>query len=290
MKIIFSRKGYDSATGEIPSPIFDDETFCSLPIPSLRQKPKLKDIRVQKTNLGAIVEQLKRKPHVAEEGVHLDPDLDCRARPRKTGWLPCFGQVGAAQTHLKRQNVGQGDLFLFFGWFRRVLKSNDKLCYDLDAPHIHCLFGWLQVGNVYHPGAADSILPKWSFDHPHVQYAGEDYYKRAKNNTLYIASPHLRLPGLGRSVDGGGIFPRFTESLQLTAPGYSRSTWRFPDFLYPTRGVWPLSYHTHQKHWSRDKEGVLLSTVGRGQEFVLDCENYPKALDWIKEIFTANIV
>jgi hypothetical protein len=63
--------------------------------------------------------------------------------------------------------------------------------------------------------------------------------------------------------------------------------WRFPDFLYPTRGVWPLSYHAHPKHWSRDKKGVLLSTVGRGQEFVLDCENYPKALDWIKEIFKA---
>ena len=285
MKNIFSRKGYDSATGEVPSPIFDDETFCSLPIPSEGQKPKLKDIRFQKTNLGSLVGQLKKKPYVAEEGVHLDPDLDCKARPRKAGWLPCFGQVGAAQTHLENQYVAEGDLFLFFGWFRRVLTENGELRYHPDAPDIHCLFGWLQVGAVYHPGIDGKLLPKWTFDHPHVRDA--DWYSGQKNNTLYVASPRLRLRGLGRSVAGGGIFPRFTGNLQLTAPGRQRSMWRLPDFLYPTRGVPALSYHADPDRWSKDKKGVLLETVGRGQEFVLDCEYYPKALDWIKEIFKA---
>lgn len=283
MKIIFSRKGYDSASGGVPSPIFDDETLCSFPIPS-EQKPKLKDVRFQKTSLGSLVEQLKQDTDVAESGVHLDPDLDWKARPRKVGWLPCFGQVGAAQTHLANQNVGVGDLFLFFGWFRRVLTDNGKLCYHPEAQDIHCLFGWLQIGAVYHPGIDDNLPPKWAFDHPHVQDA--DYYSAsANNNTLYVASQLLSLPRLGHSVAGGGIFPRFTESLQLTAPGQQRSLWRLPNFFYPTKGVPPLSYHADLGRWHKNKKEVLLRTVGRGQEFVLDCEYYPEALDWIKEIF-----
>ena len=36
--------------------------------------------------------------------------------------------------------------------------------------------------------------------------------------------------------------------------------------------------------WHRDKKGVLLRTVGRGQEFVLDCDYYPEVLNWIKKM------
>lgn len=282
MNIIFSRKGYDSAAGGIPSPIFDDETLCSFPIPS-DQKPKLKDIFFQNTSLGSLVGQLKQDPNVAESGVHLDPDLDWKARPRKAGWLPCFGQVGAAQTHLSNHNVGEGDLFLFFGWFRRVLMDNGELRYDTEAQDIHCLFGWLQIGAVYHPGIDNNIPPKWTFDHPHVKHSAN--YNQHTNNTLYVASQFLSLPGLRRSIAGGGIFPRFTRSLQLTEPGHKRSLWRLPNFFYPTGGVPALSYHADMGRWHRDKKGVLLRTVGRGQEFVLDCEYYPKSLDWIIEIF-----
>ena len=282
MKIIFSRKGYDSVAGGIPSPIFDDKTLCSFPIPS-GQKLKLKDVRFQKTSLGSFVGQLKHDPSVAESGVHLDPDLDSKARSRKAGWLPCFGQVGAAQTHLANQSVGEGDLFLFFGWFRRVINDNGKLRYNSEAQDIHCLFGWLQIGAIYHPGVDDKIPPKWSFDHPHIQGA-DHYHAVANNNTLYVASQNLNLPGFRRSVAGGGIFPRFAECLQLTEPGHQRSLWRLPEFLYPTGGVPPLSYHSYRGRWHRDKKGVLLKTVGRGQEFVLDCEYYPKALNWIKNI------
>ena len=161
---------------------------------------------------------------------------------------------------------------------------NGKFCYQPSAQDIHCLFGWLQVGAVYHPGMDDKVLPEWTFDHPHVQDA--DYYRAdSSNNTLYVASQHLCLPGLRRSVAGGGIFPRFSGNLQLTAPGHQRSTWRLPDFFYPTGNMPPLSYHVDPNRWSRDKKGVILRTVGRGQEFVLDCDYYPKSLDWIKEIF-----
>ena len=285
MKIIFSRKGFDSAAGGIPSPIFADDTFCSLPIPS-EQEPKFKDIRFRGTSLGSLVEKLTQDPHLAESGVHLDPDLNRKARPRKAGWLPCFGQVGAAQTHLTNQHVGKGDIFLFFGWFRRVITANGQLRYHPDAQDIHCLFGWLQVGAVYHLGMDDSAPPKWALDHPHVKDA-DDYRLEATNNTLYVASDRLRLPRRGGQVAGGGIFPRSTENLQLTEPGCQRSMWRLPECIYPIKGAPPLSYHADMGRWHRDNKGVLLKTVGRGQEFVLDCDYYPEVLNWLKEILNA---
>jgi len=281
MKIIFSRKGYDKTSGGMPSPIFPDDTLCSFPIPS-DQKPKLKDVWFQGKNLGSLVRQLNEDPE--EKGVHLDPDLYREARPRKAGWRPCFGQVGAPQTHLKNQQVGEGDVFLFFGWFRRVLQSNGKFHYQPHAPDIHCLFGWLQVGTMYHPGLDDRNPPTWSLDHPHVQDA-KYYAKNFSNNTLYVASDRLRFPGLRRPLAGGGVFPRFTESLQLTEPGQPRSFWRFPECFSPREGQSPLSNHKPEE-WTKDKNGILLKPVGKKlQDSVLDCEEYPGVFAWLREIF-----
>ena len=45
MKVILSRKGFDSANGGIPSPILPDGTLLSLPIPSeLDREIKFSDI------------------------------------------------------------------------------------------------------------------------------------------------------------------------------------------------------------------------------------------------------
>lgn len=53
---------------------------------------------------------------------HLDPDLRRDALPtRPNGWRPAFGQSGAAAGHLFNQEVGIGDLFMFFGWFRKTI-------------------------------------------------------------------------------------------------------------------------------------------------------------------------
>ena len=282
MKIIFSRKGYDLASGGIASPIFPNGTFCSLPIPST-VPPMLKDIRFGEERLSRIVGQLRKNENVGNEGAHLDPDLNRDACYRKRNWLPCFGQIGAAQSHLDRQNVCEGDLFLFFGWFREVVMVNSKLHYRTGARDIHALFGWLQIGTIYHPGRSDDEPPHWAFEHPHVR---DEERRKSTNNTLYVASEQLRLPGIKRPVAGGGIFSQFCPRLQLTEPGQrKRSVWRLPTCFYPVRGAPPLSYHSDMSRWSKDKKGALLQTVGRGQEFVLDCEYYPKALNWIHELF-----
>ncbi len=286
MKIIFSRKGYDSANGGVPSPIFPDGTFCSLPIPA-DEEPRLGALRFGEFDLGQIIEQLTKRAGIGKSGVHLDPDLNKDAVPRKEGWLPCFGQVDAAQSHLNKQHVEVDDLFLFFGWFREVTRLNGILSYLNGANDIHCLFGWLQIGKIYHPGAAENEPPSWAADHPHVKY--KDNYS-VKTNTLYVAAERLQIPGLKLRISGGGIFRKFTKCLCLTESGQNRSVWRLPLGFYPEKGAAPLSYHSDMKRWSKDKNGVLLKTVPIGQEFVLDIDHYPAVETWLREIFESSQV
>lgn len=46
-----------------------------------------------------------------------------------------------------------------------------------------------------------------------------------------------------------------------------------------------LSYHRHPHRWHETADGVQLQSVGRGQEFVLDCHDYPEALAWLQQIY-----
>ena len=149
MKIVFSRKGFDSASGGVPSPIFPDGTALSLPIPYLRSPTRFRDIRWRGKSVGPIVESLTNRRVRGGDRCHLDPDLEADALKRSHGWRQAFGQVEAAQRHLENQGVGPGDLFLFFGWFRAVEPGNGGTWYyDRTAPHVHRLFGWLQISEV----------------------------------------------------------------------------------------------------------------------------------------------
>ena len=192
-----------------------------------------------------------------------------------------FGQVGGAQTHLKKSGVGVGDLFLFFGWFRQAVHLNGRLTYDTKAPHLHVIFGWLQVGRILKPTVNERGVPKWATAHPHVDGAKQ----KGENNTIYVAAQQLRLPGLRRKIPGGGIFSRFTPPLRLTAEGERRSVWRLPRWFYPAKKKPALTHHSDLGRWKRDPTGVLLQTVSKGQEFVLDCNYYPEAITWLHDIF-----
>lgn len=282
MRLILSRKGYDSASGGHPSPIFPDGRLCSLPIPS-EDDLRLQDVRFGEGSLGEVAAQLLGDPGLLTARTHLDPDIDAAARPRGSGWKPCFGQTGAAQAHLEKQGVGVGDLFLFFGWFRQVEAFGGTWHYLRGAPDIHCLFGWLQVGSISRLDDGDEA-PTWASEHPHVGNA-DRYRSSHSRNTLYVASRFLELPALPGGLSGGGVFPRYSPTLRLTAAECSRSVWRLPDCFEPRPGNEPLSYHASAKRWSRDDEGILLRTAGRGQEFVLDCDSYPGVLEWVAGIF-----
>lgn len=283
MKIILSRKGFDSAAGRVPSPIFPSGEMCSLPIPERSHDGiKYSDIKAGNYSLGKIVADLSRGRVQANFKAHLDPDLNYTSVQRPANWKPLFGQAGAAEKHLQNQGVDVGDLFLFYGWFREVEIIDGSWSYAPRAPDRHIIFGWLQIEQRL-PVDNLANVPQWAHLHPH--YKKEKYRKL---DSIYISSDNLRLNNRFLDKSGGGIFNKFHPSLCLTDEGKSRSNWRLPNWFHPTDKSSILSYHSNMKRWNQADGYALLSTVGRGQEFVLNCNDYSEAIDWVIGLINKN--
>ena len=282
MKLILSRKGFDSQSGGCPSPIFPDGTIYSLPIPHCQSGITYGDLWHGETSIGEVVANLTRDRYGATTPAHLDPDINHVAYPRQEGWLPLFGQSGAAQGHLKKQEIQSNDLLLFFGLFQKIEKVSGRWCFVKDAPKQHIIWGWLQVGEIHKVDEIPKEELPWARYHPHLHPSRP----KDRTNTLYIASEELRLSH--RSIaPGAGGFPKFHERLVLTDPeGSGVTNWRLPRSFYPDNGH-PLTYHGNLNRWKPEEKYAYLQSVGRGQEFVLDLDQYPGVTDWlVGTIFT----
>lgn len=145
MKIILSRKGFDSAYGGYPSPITPGGEMISLPIP-LDDAIRYSDLKIGRSTFYDIIADLK--PEIKLEGkrldlnretrCHLDPDICKDSMEREPGWKPCFGQIDAAQSHLENQQVHVGDLFLFLDGSERpdiiIANCNSILVNEICMP------------------------------------------------------------------------------------------------------------------------------------------------------------
>ncbi|MCB0173539.1 MAG: hypothetical protein KDJ97_23665 [Anaerolineae bacterium] len=281
MKIIFSRKGFDSSSGGVPSPIFPDGKLLSLPIPDKNSPIAYKDIAWEDYNVGEIVESLTKGKIPPYYRAHLDPDINETSIRRSNEWRPLFGQIGPSQGHLRNQGVSPGDLFLFFGLFQEVLEDIGKLKRNPESSPKHILWGWFQIESSLRVDEIDRTQFEWAMYHPHF------HGKRHKSNTIYLAKKTLDIPGLnGSTLAGAGTFSQFSDKLQLTTPNSSVSTWKLPLWMYPTDEVSPLSYHGKLDSWQKGDGYALLQTVGRGQEFVLDCSHYPESMAWLSNLLT----
>jgi hypothetical protein len=281
MKIILSRKGFDSTAGGVASPIFPSGALYSLPIPELtasKHTLRYGAVTYDGQSLGTMVAQLTGGRTGPAHPVHLDPDLRRESLDRALGWKPLFGQAAAAESHLQLQEVAAGDIFLFFGWFRQVEEFAGHYAYVQGAPDQHVIFGWLQIGQRV-PVVNRDAIPPWARYHPHCQ---EPPYSRT--DSLYIATDQLALPGLARDRPGAGVFRRYHPDLSLTAPGATRSQWRLPGWFEPRQGRAALTYHGNLSRWHAADDHVHLDTAKRGQEFVLDCDRYPEAIDWLADL------
>jgi hypothetical protein len=251
--------------------------MVSLPIPDRQSRIRYSDIGWEEFGLGEIVSSLTSGEIAAAENAHLDPDLNRGSLPREHGWRPLFGQTGAAQGHLRNSGVREGDVFLFFGLFRSVVLIRGRLEWERIAKPRHVVWGWLQIGEIVHVDTRETATYKWAKDHPHF-HRGLD-----RSNIVYISEGGLKLPGMDTvGLAGAGVFPRFSERLQLTAASATLPTeWELPGWFYPADGRPPLTYHGDLTRWQRTERGASLRTVARGQEFVLDCEGYPEAIVWL---------
>lgn len=285
MKVIISRKGFDSSFGGVASPILEDGSFISLPIPGDSQTP-YKDIQTPFADFSSLLQDLTKNKITGEDMVHFDPDLNSVNMDRKEGWLPSLGQTGSAQGHLSGQNVMEGDIFLFFGWFRETIFNGEKHSYIPGSPNIHAIFGYLQIGEILPLGASpiESEIIKdypWLEGHPHL------YGTRDKNNCIYIAKEKLTLNGIETDLPGGMHFPKFSKDLCLTAENQnSRTLWKVPKWLQPpenNNGL--LSYHNDPNRWTKDVYGdSYLQTVAKGQEFVIDLPKNDDFNEWLFNI------
>ena len=298
MRIILSRKGFDSSSGGCPSPILQGKYLRSLPIPeccsgatSSFSGTKYEDIGNDDGNsMGDIVESLTKCEKCVEVRIkrdanaHLDPDIDKKSLPRDEGWRGVFGQCGSSQSHLENQGVKEGDLFLFFGLYRQTEGNAKELKFAKGSPEIHTIWGWLQIGAIIDVVNERNKIPAWCEYHPHVVHS-ERY---EKPNVIYISKETLDIPGLQASqppLSGCNVFPTFDTRLQLTAKDTKNpSQWSLP--------VWfkeKLSYHSNPDFWSEcenDNSKILLNSVGRGQEFVIDIsKNTEVASNWLRNIF-----
>ncbi len=296
MKLILSRKGFDSGenSGGCASPIFCDGSMFSLPIPDNSDFwITYDDLRHPQADIGELVQDLThtyaKKFVKSTHGAHLDPHINLATYApsvESAEWRGLLGQAQAAQGHLNKQGVGEGDLLLFFGLYRPVAWTDNGWRYT-NVPKRHILWGWLQIGEVLKVAHAMETgdHPSWVKYHPHWQ----DYGKENPRNTIYVARREL---DLGNAVEapGFGVFPRFDERLLLTEPGQSVSRWKLPRWFDPAGRKSALTYHdpkcTKRDRWKRregDSEHIYLQSVGRGQEFVLDCDHYPEAIGWASD-------
>ena len=262
MKIVLSRKGFDSSIGGHASPILPDGKMLSLPIPLSWDRLSYHGICAPggKT-YGQIIEELDAGAKIGSKGAHLDPDLVPGTLPRPPDWLPAFGQIEGSATHLRSQGVSVGDLFLFFGWFRHTEEVHGRIRFRGDDNGFHAIFGYLQIGEVFVADEA-AQLPDWLNYHPHAVTVR----RKRKNNTVYVAAPklsfHLVYPG-------AGVF-QFDNRKVLTKQGESRSRWNLnPKIFRHVR----ISYHS-ENSW---KDGYFQS-AGRGQEFVIHADE--EIIEW----------
>jgi len=282
MRIILSRKGFDSTAGGCPSPIFPDGRMLSLPIPDKGSPIAYQDLSFGDLNVGDLVVELtgdaKRSRHFA----HLDPDLRADSLPRSPGWKPLLGQMGSAQGHLRKQGVQAGDVFLFFGSFRPVEQTAEGWRFKRAERARHIIWGWMQIGRIHKVDELPSGEMHWARYHPHFAYSPD------ASNTLYESADQLVVAGAHTHAPGSGLFTHFDARLVLTASESSAQTnWRLPGFFAPVGGRSLLSYHGDVRRWHVVGNECLLSSVARGQEFVFDTQGQDAPVQWILSLLEA---
>lgn len=260
MKVILSRKGFDSGYGGQPSPILPDGTMLSMPIPTPGDKVTYAELSYNGVSYDQYIRMLNNHPMVgASDECHLDPDIRTDVIARPNGWHPAFGQIDAALTHLNNQGVGEGDIFLFFGWFRQTEMTKNGLKYIGPSSGFHAIYGYMQVGEII---KTVKDVPEWLRDHPHAMRA--ERWKH--NNALFIGTDKL---SLNPSLPGAGTL-NYHPGLKLTKDGYSRSRWALPEFFKEI----PISYNANAWH------GDVFHSAAKGQEFVFTAND--QAIEWIK--------
>lgn len=285
MKVILSRKGFDSENGRICSPIIDNRIMLSLPIPSKDKEKdyiKYEDLNCNGIGLDKILEDLGyhlKKPSEAAY-CHLDPDLVRERRNEPVeGWCPAFGQINQSGGYLKNCGVAEGDLFLFFGNFRHVVKNKEgiyryarrsKDVADVYyGKQIQVIWGYMQVEKVIDK---PEEIKKFHW-HPHAC----DKRLTELHNTIYLAKEKLTF---APEMPGGGIFD-YNPKRVLTMEGRTKAIWK-DEAAYRDDNLEKIKGKDSKRKSSIEKKtGIYYA--GIWQEIVI--KDNPTTETWAKSLF-----
>lgn len=220
MKVILSRKGFDSANGGIVSPILEDGTMISFPIPS-PDANTFSELEYDGIPYTQLLHDLKYKETRYGIHCHIDPDLSFdRRKDKPAGWFPAFGQINASASYLRNIGITPGDIFLFFGNFHHVareqtgsyhyIRKTGDFYQDSD---LQVIWGYLQVGEILSTLEQQKAAP-W---HPH----SIPERTCVSTNVIFKASEHL---SFAPALPGAGILS-FDRKRVLTLYGASKGTW-----------------------------------------------------------------
>ena len=225
---------------------------------------------------GNLVEDLTGGKIGRDRPCHLDPDIVTGSVARLPGWRGALGQVAAAQGHLKRQAIADGDLFLFWGIFRHAVRRDGR--WKFEGRPEHRIFGWLQIGKIVHLGSDGSHAVEthpWIKDHPHARSGWTE------SNTLYIASETLHIEGRHLSLPGWGhLHSGYRMTAEQSDSKYRPSLWNAPRWLNPLHGGVGMTYHDTAERWSES----TLQVAARGQEFVARVGGREDACRWLSDV------
>lgn len=270
MKIILSRKGFDSSCGGVASPIFKDGTMLSMPIPSSEiDGVKYVDIMWNGKTYDEIWKSLGGSKYKHDSFCHLDPDI--RKGVRKNDlkdWQAAFGQCDQSLSHLENEGVKVGDIFMFFGRFR--MAEINRISYLECTRDFQAIYGFLQIGRI----AKGNELKKYYW-HPHSKgYKG--------NNAIFVASEKLVIDGKETDTPGYGVF-KYSDELRLTRENESHLTY-WNKLPWMDNSEITMSYHRNRIY---DDELGYFKAVARGQEFVID-EN-EEVTRWAVKLIKENL-
>ncbi len=269
MKIILSRKGFDSANGGIASPIMEDGTLISFPIPS-DDKDSFEDLIYWGQSYAKILQDLNYKENSQYFNCHVDPDLTIdRRKSEIDNWQPIFGQIGSSAIYLMETvKVEEDDLFLFFGNFHKVECVDDKyqyikkigdFYYDND---LQVIWGYLQIGKIIKDPEEQR---KYSW-HPH---SIENRVKE-KSNVMFVARDKL---SFNENMPGAGTL-KFRKDRVLTAKNCNKATW-------VGRSIYDVdSIIGNRKNSSKITDGIYYAGIWQelGLKQTLECEEWAKSI------------
>lgn len=271
MKIILSRKGFDSGSGGFPSPIMPDGTLLSMPIPEQGSNVHYKELFYNGMNYAEILAGLRKNKNQNFGKCHLDPDIRRDVFKsnydinREKEWKPAFGQKDASLKHLMNQGVEVGDLFLFFGLFKQAELVDGKYQFVKGAKEKHVIWGYLQIGEILNNPTKEKY--PWLGRHPHLD-------RTEPLNSIFVSSDKL---SWDKNLAGAGLL-NYKDSLVLTKEGLTTSRWELPDFITESN----ISYHSDKNR----KDGYFQSAA-RGQEFVFSVNDRTDIMNWVSDLIGA---